>query len=926
MAGIKDVIKTLDDASEVFDKVVTKSQMKIYAEAVTLMKGLEVDGQGKVKQTIANLKLLVSIKSKLAAVSNNKEYLAGVGKFLQYFDALQKEQNAYFSANFPQATIGEQAKKRHEAMKQIAVQNVIDALTGDGLKANVMDKVNDILLRAVTTGAKFSNLQEELRAHLIGVDGGTGALSRYATTYATTAISQFTGQNNKLLTQDLGVKWFMYTGSTKETTREFCEHLVKKRYIHRSEFHKILQGDIDGHQCGIYAKTGLPFGMIEGTNEDNFQVNCGGWNCRHQLVPVSELAVPQELRDKFPDEEPVKEVETKPEPINLDDGEYGQKTIAIKEYLTKHKSGKVLSYLANIQDAAKSGNVEQLDALIKAAQDVIKKNLGSLDYKAKMKEIASLQPQIDSILQYVSDHPKSGLVVSYYGEILSAKKNGDVDVIKEFIQKATKTIAKNEGSNKQKAAKKAQKADTPINNIPLTKERINALGVLSTMKGIKGLSLVELENALENNDVDAVEKEVAKIRQFKEKLESLSMLKNPIEDAKNFTYDELKEVNDSIADMLKHGSIDSKIYTCGFEANWVKSKKKYPTWEVAYNGYLAQKEKLEKSKQWSGVRAKISAIKSEIGNKFSAKIAQIEDAINKSDIDLVDSLIRELEKWKGIIGMYKIAKGKSNGTQEENNLFGIADMAIDSGDLSAADKAVKDVLSLYLTETERYVLQNYTSKFTVNSQESYTDVMTKLGDVTKDAWQGAEEEQRAAFPYYTNDSSHSRAILTDVGLGKKNEYADKMDAILDKIHIKEDLVVRSGQDYCMAEYIWNADFRSLLEAEDLDGLNDTYAGLIGVNKAYMSTSFNKEGGFTKEFELHLFLPKGTSCMNVNEISSFGHGQGTKWDGYSFYPDWYPTGETEIFLHRGYQYKFIRAEKGTGKGGKNRLYVQVLDRV
>jgi len=52
---------------------------------------------------------------------------------------------------------------------------------------------------------------------------------------------------------------------------------------------------------GVYPKTGLPYGMIEGTTVENFQCNCGGWNCRHQLVPVADAVVPANLRAKFPD-------------------------------------------------------------------------------------------------------------------------------------------------------------------------------------------------------------------------------------------------------------------------------------------------------------------------------------------------------------------------------------------------------------------------------------------------------------------------------------------------------------------------------------------------------------------------------------------------------------------------------------------------
>ena len=304
MADFKDVIDTLDKAADGFGNIANAEQKKIYEEVVTLAKDLETDVQGKVKQTITNLKRLNQIKAKLAALSKDKEWVAGIGKFVKYFDILQRQQNAYFSTAFPQLTLGESAKKRNEMMKQIAVNNTIEALMGDGLKANVTDKLNDILLRGVTSGAKWADLQQELRDHLMGKEGGQGAFARYATTYATTALSQYTGQHNQLLTKDLGLEWFMYVGSNIETTREFCEVLTKKKWIHKSEIPTILQGKIDmpdGEvvEVAIYEKTGLPKGMIADTTPDNFQCNCGGWNCRHQLIPVADAVVPKSVRDRI---------------------------------------------------------------------------------------------------------------------------------------------------------------------------------------------------------------------------------------------------------------------------------------------------------------------------------------------------------------------------------------------------------------------------------------------------------------------------------------------------------------------------------------------------------------------------------------------------------------------------------------------------
>jgi hypothetical protein len=304
MAGIKDVIETLDKAADGFSSIATAEQKKIYEEVIILAKELEVDSQGRIKQTITNLKRLNQIKAKLATLSKDKEWVAGIGQFVNYFDVLQKKQIAYYRSAFPTLTLNETAQKRNNTMKELAVNNTIEALMGDGLKANVLDTLNDILLRGVTSGAKWSDLQEELRTHLMGKDGEKGAFERYATTYATTALSQYTGQNNQMMSRTLGNQWYMYTGSNIETTREFCEVLTEKKYIHVSEIPGILRGRVmmpDGkmRKLQIYKKTGLPYGLIEGTTPENFQCNCGGWNCRHQLIPVANLVVPANIRASF---------------------------------------------------------------------------------------------------------------------------------------------------------------------------------------------------------------------------------------------------------------------------------------------------------------------------------------------------------------------------------------------------------------------------------------------------------------------------------------------------------------------------------------------------------------------------------------------------------------------------------------------------
>jgi hypothetical protein len=92
----------------------------------------------------------------------------------------------------------------------------------------------------VTSGAKYADLVDEFHKQLESSDDSTSALAKYAKTYATTAMTQLAGENNRLFTDDLGAEWFQYVGSVIETSRQFCELLTEKEYIHKSEIKGII--------------------------------------------------------------------------------------------------------------------------------------------------------------------------------------------------------------------------------------------------------------------------------------------------------------------------------------------------------------------------------------------------------------------------------------------------------------------------------------------------------------------------------------------------------------------------------------------------------------------------------------------------------------------------------------------------------------
>ncbi len=172
-------------------------------------------------------------------------------------------------------------------------------MTESGISANVTQGIQNILKANITGGGSYNQLLDQMRNFILTNESGTGALERYTKQITTDSLNQFSAQYSQAITEDLGMNWFMYVGSNKETTREFCRLLTKKKYIHRSEISSIIMGIIDGNQVAINPKTKVWYGGVPGTNESNFQILRGGYGCDHQMLPVNTNVVPINLVNKF---------------------------------------------------------------------------------------------------------------------------------------------------------------------------------------------------------------------------------------------------------------------------------------------------------------------------------------------------------------------------------------------------------------------------------------------------------------------------------------------------------------------------------------------------------------------------------------------------------------------------------------------------
>lgn len=290
---LEELYTNIDDAIDGWEKAVPSMQKEFFDNVLRLVKELELQGND-IKVSVKNLRTLNKIKSKLDEALFTNNYLSQVTTYVKFFEKVEKIQTEYFRTEFDDFTKPELWK---EIRKQ-TVEDVIDALTGQDISVTVVNPVRDLLQNDVINGSSFSDMVEGLKQVIQGSSDIDGKLTRYSNLIVNDAIMTYQAQYTKTVTDDLGLKWFQFVGGRIKTSRPICVQCIKKRWIHESEFPAIIKGNINGIKVPL-CDTGLPCGMKQGTNPSNYVVWRNGWNCRHALIPTSDLNVPQATKDKL---------------------------------------------------------------------------------------------------------------------------------------------------------------------------------------------------------------------------------------------------------------------------------------------------------------------------------------------------------------------------------------------------------------------------------------------------------------------------------------------------------------------------------------------------------------------------------------------------------------------------------------------------
>lgn len=296
-----DITKELDQAVKKINESIPAIQRETYDELMLELRNLDLNGE-KIKATVKNLSLINSIKNKLNRIILTDGYKSEVKDFAKSFNEIATLQNDYWRA------INKEFKPKAilQAIKEQAITDTVSKLTEAGIGANVADPIADILRTNITAGGSYKDLTKQLRESLVNTET-PGTMEKYVGQITTDAVNQYSNQYTQIVSSDLGYEWFKYDNTDILTTRPFCDAMTDRPYFHISEVPALLRAEgltYLNKKTGqrepvmIYEKTGLPSGMIPGTDASNFFIRRGGYRCGHSIRPVNERQVPQADKDR----------------------------------------------------------------------------------------------------------------------------------------------------------------------------------------------------------------------------------------------------------------------------------------------------------------------------------------------------------------------------------------------------------------------------------------------------------------------------------------------------------------------------------------------------------------------------------------------------------------------------------------------------
>lgn len=159
--------------------------------------------------------------------------------------------------------------------REYAVKTTVENLVGNSLNASYSKAIEKILGDAVYSGGSLTDVYRNVREYATTTPKRQGGLLSHFQQVSRDSVGQYAGGINRIVAKQYNLDALEYVGSLVKDSRAQCERWVGMETILVKDLEREIRWAENNGS-----------GLIPGTNPDNFIINRGGYNCRHEAIPT----------------------------------------------------------------------------------------------------------------------------------------------------------------------------------------------------------------------------------------------------------------------------------------------------------------------------------------------------------------------------------------------------------------------------------------------------------------------------------------------------------------------------------------------------------------------------------------------------------------------------------------------------------------
>ena len=441
-------------------------------------------------------------------------------------------------------------------------------------------------------------------------------------------------------------------------------------------------------------------------------------------------------------------------------------------------------------------------------------------------------------------------------------------------------------------AKKQRVINKTVANVISTAEKLGYIDIQSSLTSTKYL----IDNTLVMRERLLFAKNLAKeIAGINKEVGSLKWVQNSKTHLKNVTIQELKSVDDAVAQKITELEIkfpdnllkqSEKLKWEAYDflgGNMKDVQLKYPkTWKISQEAYIKAADDKAKKHVWQGYEKKLEEFKQfkTQSSIYKNMLDNLEYEVkNMSNEYMADYHIQQLENKKA--ELMKLRKPKTTATN--NTQFGGITQ-------ERRDKAFWDK----------------------RGGSAANDV---LHDEAGKAWLAASEAEKDSIYGYThsycfiNEPLQGRHYIGSTSRSKFENAVNNITSYINRSEIPTDMWFQRG-DSGLNAVLSRIKFAGGIPPTDVYNNLSKLVGMEMQEGGFMSVGSSKGKGLNLDSVcINIFAPKGTKAAYVEPFSAFGKGWDRQWDGIQKVQ--YVGHEHETIFQRGTRMKIVRAYQDNG---------------